>query len=214
MPPTDPRTHEAIPGDVLVAVLTLRFGEHHRLSGRVYWPATGADAGSPLIFVAAVVGAEDSDPLCRALCSAVATVVLAVPSLGARDHDDEVAALGWAAEHGAQLGAPSEQLMVAGEGPGGARAAQLAARSRDNGWPQLRRQVLVYPTFTQTCPMPSLLTSVAPATVISSDTRIDDGSTYASRLRAAGIEVQELRRRPPILPGHDDLWVELSGRRR
>ena len=139
-------------------------------------------------------------------------VALAIPSPRATDDDYELAALGWAVEHAAELGAHPEQVMVAGEGAGGARAARLAIRARDTGWPQLRRQILVYPTFTQTCPMPSLLTGVAPATVISSDTRIDDGSTYAARLRASDIEVDVLRYSPPILPGHDTLSAALAGR--
>jgi acetyl esterase/lipase len=140
--------------------------------------------------------------------------VLAIPSPRATDHDYELAALGWAVEHGAELGAHAEQLMVAGEGAGGARAARLAIRARDTGWPQLRRQILVYPTFTQTCPMPFLLTGVAPATVISSDTRIDEGSMYAARLRASGIEVVVLRYSPAILPGHDALSAAIAGRTR
>ena len=59
--------------------------------------------------------------------------------------------------------------------------------------------------------MPSLLTGIAPATVISSRNRIDDAGTYAALLRAAGIEVDELRYPPLILPGHDDLSVALGG---
>jgi acetyl esterase/lipase len=197
-----------------MAGLTLRFGGR-RLGARVYWPqGNAADTGSPLIFVATHTEARDSDPLCRLLCSAAATVVLAVPSLRAPDHDYELAALEWAVEHAAELGALPEQLMVAGEGAGGACAAWLAIRARDNGWPPLRRQVLVYPTFTQTCPMPSLLAGVAPATVISSDRRVDDGSTYAARLRASQVEVAVLRYSPPILPGHDDLSVALARRNR
>jgi acetyl esterase/lipase len=183
-----------------------------RLGARVYWPdMSDANGGSALIFVPALTEPGDSDPLCRLLCSAAATVVLAVPSPCGRDHDDELAALGWAVEHAADLGAQSEQLMIAGEGPGGARAARIAIRARDARWPQLRRQILVYPTFTQTCPMPFLLTGVAPATVISSDKRIDEGSTYAARLRASGIEVDVLRYSPAILPGHDALSAALAG---
>jgi hypothetical protein len=60
--------------------------------------------------------------------------------------------------------------------------------------------------------MPSLLTGVAPATVISSDTRVDDGSIYAALLRASKIEVNELRSPSPALPGHDDLSAALVGR--
>jgi acetyl esterase/lipase len=207
----DRHTNATTAGSVLAAGLRLRIGGR-RLNGRVYWPqGSDANAGSALIFVPALTEARDSDPLCRLLCSAAATVVLAIPSPCATDHDYELAALGWAVEHGAELGAHPEQLMVAGEGVAGARAARLAIRVRDTGW-QLRRQILVHPTFTDTCPMPFLLTGVAPATVISSDKRIDEGSTYAARLRASGIEVVVLRYSPAILPGHDALSAALAGR--
>ncbi len=197
-------------GPVLAAELTLRVdGRRHK--ARVYWPDPNGRIGrSALIFVPALTETETLDPLCRRLCSAAASAVLAVPSEGETPHDDELAALGWAVEHAADLGANSRRLMVAGEGVGAACTARLAIRTRDAGWPQLRRQILVYPTFTQACPMPSLLTDVAPATVISSDTRIDDGSTYAARLRASGIAVEVLRCPPPILPGHVALSAALA----
>ncbi len=209
---TDPRTDEATSGSVLVAGLTLRFSGR-RLGGRVYWPREEAGtAGSPLIFVPRVGEAETSHLLSCLLCSVAGGVVLAIPSPRATGNDYELAALGWAVEHAAELGARPEQAMVAGEGDGAAHAARLAIRARDDGWPQLRRQVLVFPTFTQTCPMPFLLRGVAPATVISSDTRIDDGITYAARLRASEIEVHLLRHSPPILPGHDYFSIGLGGR--
>ena len=208
----DRATTETTAGSVLSAGLTLRVNGR-RLNAQVYWPdGTYPTCGSALIFLPALTDAEDSNSLRRVLCSAAASVVLALPSPWVTDHDDELAALGWAVEHAADLGAQSEQLMVAGQGTGGAHAARLAIRARDAGWPPLRRQILVYPAFTQTCPMPFLLTGVAPATVISSDTRIDEGSTYAARLRASGIEVNVLRFSPPILPGHDALSTALARR--
>jgi hypothetical protein len=60
--------------------------------------------------------------------------------------------------------------------------------------------------------MPLLLADVAPATVISSDTRIDDGGAYAARLRASKIEVDLLCHSRPILPGHDELATALAER--
>jgi alpha/beta hydrolase fold len=210
---SDRHANETTAGSVLTAGLTLRIGGR-RLNGRVYWPE-GSDAtgGSALVFVPALAEAGDSDPLCRLLCSAAVTVVITVPGPRGTDDDYELAALEWAVEHAADLGAQSEQLIVAGEGTGGAHAAGLAIRARDSGWPRLRRQILVYPSFTQTCPMPFLLTGVAPATVISSDKRTDDGSTYATRLRASDIEVDVLRCSSPILPGHDVLSAALAGRK-
>ena len=212
MPPADRRTVQPTPGSVLCAALMLRFGQHRR-GGRVYWPQPiAADARPPVTFVPALAGRGDVDLLCRLLCSAAATIVLAVPTPRVCGHDDGLDALGWVVEHAAQLDGDPEHVMIAGKGAGGARAASLAIRARDDGWPLLRRQVLVYPNFTQTCPMPSLLSGVAPATVVSSDTRIDDGSAYAALLRASDIEVDELRYPSAILPGHDVLSAALGGR--
>lgn len=210
MSPTHRQTDKAAPG-VLTAALALRFGGR-RVDARVYWSqARAPHASSPLIFVPTLPAAADAGPLCRLLCSAAAGVVVAVRSPSDKDHDQELAALAWAFDHGADLGARPGYAIVAGEGAGGARAAWLAVRTRDNGWPPVRRQVVVYPHFSQTCPMPSLLRGVAPATVVSSDTRIDDGSAYATLLRASDVDVYELCYRPPILPGHDDLAAALIG---
>ena len=104
----------------------------------------------------------------------------------------EAAALGWAAEHARELGAQAGRLLVAGQLAGAARAARLAIDARDSGWPVLRRQVLVRPAFAQRCPVPVHLARSAPATIVTSGRRGDDGSRYAAALRDAGVEVQEL----------------------
>jgi acetyl esterase/lipase len=83
----------------------------------------------------------------------------------------------------------SALLLIAG----GARAASLAIRARDGGWPVLHRQVLVLPLFTDEQPMPSNVARVAPATVLSAGDASDDGVLYAARLRAAGVEVDQPR---------------------
>jgi hypothetical protein len=174
-----------------VAELTLRFGER-RLRGRVYWPlALGADVALTVL-VAGTVAADDvenADRLSRGL-SSVGCVVLAVPAGLDRSH--EMAALGWAAEHAPELGARPDRLVVAGHRAGGARAAWLALEARDGGWPPLRRQLLVHPTFTVPCPVPLAISGVAPATVVTSGDRSDDGGRYAVRLRVETIPVEEL----------------------
>jgi acetyl esterase/lipase len=42
--------------------------------------------------------------------------------------------------------------------------------------------------------MPSLLSGVAPATVVHRQDGRDHGRRYAARLREAGVEVEEIRR--------------------
>jgi acetyl esterase/lipase len=99
----------------------------------------------------------------------------------------ELAALHWAAEHAGELGADGERLLVAG----GARAAMLALAARDAGWPVLRRQLLVRPDFTRGDRMPDDVAGAPPTIVVCGER--DDGPRYAARLRAAGVEVQEVR---------------------
>lgn len=59
--------------------------------------------------------------------------------------DDVYAALKWAAEIAPEFGGDPEQLFVVGESAGGTLAACLGARVRDEGGPEIKAQVLVYP---------------------------------------------------------------------
>jgi acetyl esterase/lipase len=129
------------------------------------------------------------DPVCRELSDVAAAVVLELSGrdvAGGAGHD--LAVLGWAAEHAREFGADDAHVLVAG----GARAARLALVARDAGWPVLRRQLLVHPAFTARQPMPSNVAGASPATVVCSP-RQDGGQRYAARLRAAGVEVREVR---------------------
>ena len=75
---------------------------------------------------------------------------------------------------------------------GGARAALLALATRDRGWPVLQRQLLVHPTFGLKHPMPANVAGAPPATVVFRSQH-DMGRRYAARLRAADVDVQEVR---------------------
>jgi len=100
----------------------------------------------------------------------------------------ELAALAWLSEHLGEFGANSDRMLVAG----GARAAGLALATRDSGWPVLWRQLLVHPRFTPEQPMPTNVAGAPPATVVFG-AESDGGRRYAERLRAAGVEVYEVR---------------------
>jgi hypothetical protein len=162
-------------GRVIVADMTLRFGSR-RVRTTVHWPVTDTTW-------LALVLRDELSPGDRWVQK---SVVVALDG----GHPDwiELATLGWAAEHAGELGADGVHVLVAG----GARAARLALAARDSGWPKLRRQVLVHPAFTAEQPMPSDVRGAPPATVVCGARR-DDGSPYAERLRAAGIEVREVR---------------------
>ena len=168
------------------AELTLRFGAE-RLHGQVHWPA--AVCAPPLIFL--LVDAPDGDAFGTSLSSAAGAVVPSFPT--PRRERLEAAALGWAAEHAFDLGANPQRLLVAGVCVGGGRAPRLAIAARDQGWPEIRRQLLVHPAFDAACPIPSEVAGTAPATIVTSAPADTDLTRYAARLRAAGVEVDELR---------------------
>jgi acetyl esterase/lipase len=148
---------------------------------RVSWPADAED-GSP---IAVVVwdhqpGLEAADALCRE----GGFVVLALRTSAL---DVATIALEWAGDHAGLLGADPDRLVVAG----GGLAAQAALHARDNGWPPVWRQVLIGPDPSEWPAAEASLAGVAPATVV-------NASSYARRLRAAGVEVEELSLEEPM----------------
>jgi len=176
----------------LLADLKLRFGPI-RLPARVYLPSpsAAAPAGAPLVLWLA--GRSARDVLCQELSAAATAVVIELGSHGGSCSDGyEIEALGWAAEHGVELGAEAAPVVVAGQLAGAARAARLAVEAHSRGWPAVRRQVLVRPAFSGLCPAPSTVDGAPPATIVAGGARRDDGRRYAATLRDAGIEVREL----------------------
>jgi hypothetical protein len=170
----------------LPADLTLRFGGE-RLRGRVHWPAR--TTSSPLIFL---LGAgSDGDSFGAALSSVARAVVLwfAAP----HDASMAAAALGWAAEHAPDLGGDPRGLVVAGVDLGGGYAVRLALAARDHGWPDLRRQLLLHPMFDAAWAIPANGTGLAPATVVTTTPPEATASRCVASLRAAGVDIDELR---------------------
>jgi hypothetical protein len=157
------------------AEMTLRFGSL-RVPTTVHWPR------AETVSLALVLGDELSPT--DLLVKQCVVVGLA----GVHPSSIELAALQWVSEHVRELGADRDRMLVAG----GARAARLVLAARDSGWPILRRQLLVHPRFTVELPMPTKVAGAPPATVIFGARR-DDGRRYAERLRAAGVDVQEVR---------------------
>ncbi|HSK38042.1 MAG TPA: alpha/beta hydrolase fold domain-containing protein, partial [Actinomycetota bacterium] len=60
---------------------------------------------------------------------------------------DAATALEWAADHAAELDADPARLLVAGEGFGAGLAAAVCLHARDQGWPIVGRQLLLFPRF-------------------------------------------------------------------
>jgi acetyl esterase len=72
------------------------------------------------------------------------------------------AALTWAAEHAAELGADGTRIAVAGNSVGGNMSAALALMSKDRAGPKISYQVLLIPA-TVRASAPSPIRSMAPA---------------------------------------------------
>jgi acetyl esterase len=175
----------------LLADLRLRFGPT-RLPARVYLPAPSSvpAAGAPLVLW--LTGGGARDVLCQDLSASAAAVVIELGCRGGCGDRYDIEALGWAAEHGPELGAGTSSVAVGGQLAGAARAARLAVDAHESGWPVVRTQMLVRPAFSDLCPAPSAVAGAAPATIVTGGARRDDGRRYAAALREAGVEVRQL----------------------
>ena len=158
------------------AGLTLR-GPREFVRPRLSWPL-GSPYGRPMAVVLADL--DCSFAAADALCHDAGFIVLA---LRTADVDAAVLAVEWAGDHAEQLGADGGRLVVAG----GRLAAAAALHARDEGWPPLARQVLIGPELD----LPADVEGVAPATVV-------NAPGYATRLREAGVEVEEFVDHAPM----------------
>ena len=121
---------------------------------RLYVPRAAAAVSPLLVFCHGggwVEGdLETHDPLCRVLAEQAGVRVLAVDYRLAPEHrcpaaaDDCWAALRWALEHAADLGADPARIAVGGDSAGGNLAAVLAQRAAAHGVP-LAAQLLIFP---------------------------------------------------------------------
>jgi acetyl esterase/lipase len=135
-----------------VAEVQLR-GPTGPLAARAYWPPPRDPVTAPplVVLFPGVGGLDPVDPLCRSICAQLGPVVLSVscrsraPEHRAAALEDATAAVQWAADHAAELGADPGRLLVAGVGTGAGLAAGVARRARDDGWPPICRQVSVQP---------------------------------------------------------------------
>ena len=199
------------PAGPRVADLQLR-GRAGPLRTRVHWPpATGGPVVRPLLVALPAAGA---DALWAAVSELTGVVVLAVSDTRVTRMADAAAlaeastAVQWAADHADELHADPGRLLVGGEGTGAWLAAAVALEARDDGWPSLVRQLLVVTATSDTAAGASRLlparrgrslAGVAPATVVTigDGPHEADARRYATRLRRAGVGVDELHHDGP-----------------
>ena len=172
-----------------VADLQLR-GVARPLRARVTWPLPAA---APRRCCCSSPGPRTADSAPAPVSSHAGVVVLSLVSrLAPDDLADATRMLEWAADHAAELDADPGEAARRRRGRGRrARRGAGAARPRPR-WPTIARQVLIRPELAAL--RATALAGVAPATVLTT-AAADDGRRYAARLRAAGVEVEELQPR-------------------
>jgi acetyl esterase len=99
-----------------------------------------------------VIGNLDThDSACRMLATQAECMVVAVDYRLAPEHkfpaavEDCMAALRWVAMHAREIGADGARIAVGGDSAGGNLAAVCALLARNEGFPTLAHQLLVYP---------------------------------------------------------------------
>jgi acetyl esterase len=96
---------------------------------------------------------EDIDTPVRALANRSGCAVMSVNYRLAPEHkypaalQDGYTAVQWASANGERFGWDGRELAVVGDSAGGNLSAAIALRARDEGGPQIRLQVLIYPVL-------------------------------------------------------------------
>ncbi|MEB3984190.1 alpha/beta hydrolase [Mycobacterium sp. 663a-19] len=143
---------------------------------RIYWPPTDPEGGPHPVVVyfhggGFVIGDLDThDGSCRRHAVGADAIVVSVDYRLAPEHpypaaiEDAWAATLWVAGHGAELGADTARIAVAGDSAGGTIAAVTAQRARDDRdtvGPALVFQLLWYPSTMWDPSLPSFAENAA-----------------------------------------------------
>jgi len=170
-----------------------------------------------------VFGDLDShDPLCRELCNAARCAVVAVDYRLAPEHrfpaavEDAVCAVRQVAQRAPDLGVDADRLAAGGDSAGANLTTVAALILREEGGPQLKLQVLIYPVTDFSMQAPSYA-RIANGYTLSKERMHYFRNCYLrgpqdiSDWRASPLNAEDLSRLPPALliaAGHDPLVDE------
>jgi len=124
---------------------------------RIYWPreARAGELFPVLLWLHGggfVIGSLDThDSACRMLATQADCMVVSVDYRLAPEFrfpaavDDCQAALRWLALHASEIGADAQRIAVGGDSAGGNLATVIAIAARNDGYPKVSFQLLIYP---------------------------------------------------------------------
>ncbi|SOX53481.1 alpha/beta hydrolase [Mycobacterium ahvazicum] len=189
---------------------------------RIYWPPT--DSGDALLPVVVyfhgggfVIGDLDThDGTAREHAVGADAIVVSVDYRLAPEHpypaavQDAWAATRWVAEHGAELGADTARLAVAGDSAGGNIAAAVAQRTRDEGGPSIAFQLLWYPSVMWDQSLPSFAEN-ATAPILDTRAIAQFSRWYAGDLDLSNPPVGMAPGRAKNLAGLPPAYIGVAG---
>ena len=195
---------------------------------RVYWPreAKAGELFPVLLWLHGggfVIGNLDThDSACRMLAEQADCMVVAVDYRLAPECkfpgavDDCHAVLRWLALHGSEISVDAKRIAVGGDSAGGNLAAVLSILARDEGYPPIALQLLIYPC---TAPEPEMAShhKFAEGYVLSRRSIVwfykhyQRSKSDANDFRFAPLVMDDLSRLPPafvLVAGYDPLRDE------
>lgn len=189
---------------------------------RIYWPPTGSgdDALPVVVYLHGggfVLGDLDThDGTARQHAVGADAVVVSVDYRLAPEHpypaavEDAWAATLWVVEHGAELGADTSRLAVAGDSAGGNIAAAIAQQSRDEGGPPIAFQLLWYPSTLWDQSLPSFAEN-ATAPILGTRAIAQFSRWYAGDLDLSNPPVRMAPGRATDLTGLPAAYIGVAG---
>jgi acetyl esterase len=124
--------------------------------------------------------------------------------------DDAWAATRWVAGHGAELGADSSRLAVAGDSAGGNLAAVMAQLAREEGAPHIDFQLLWYPTLLWDNTLPSF-TENAEAPILTLNAIEAFSAWYAGEVQPADAPATLAPGRAVTFAGLPPAFISVAG---